>query len=74
MHAACSVKACNDDIKLEYYFPSDATVGLEYTNYMVLEEDGGVEVCITLSTGCFVDFEFSVEVSTFSYSVGSRGR
>lgn len=49
-------------------------MGLEYTNYMVLEEDGGVEVCITLSTGCFVDFEFSVEVSTFSYSVGSRGR
>lgn len=49
-------------------------MGLEYTNYEVLEEEGGVEVCITLSTGCFVDFEFSVEVSTFSYGVGSIGR
>ena len=46
-------------------------MGLEYIKYIVREAEGSVEVCIIVSTGCFVDFEFSVEFSAFS---GSGGR
>ena len=44
-------------------------MGLEYITYTVTEAEGSVEVCIIVSTGCFVDFDFSVKFSAFS---GSR--
>ena len=45
-------------------------MGLEYINYVVREAEGSVEVCIIVSTGCFVDFKFSVEFSAFPDSEG----
>ena len=47
-------------------------MGLEYITYIVPEAEGSVEVCIIMTTGCFIDFDFSVEFSAFSGSGGRR--
>ena len=54
-----------------------ATVGLEYTDYTVIESEECVEICFTFTTereDCSVNFEFSVYFSAFADSAGDRGR
>ena len=52
-------------------------MGLEYTNYLVIESEECVEICCTFTTereDCSVEFEFSVKFSAFADSAGRGGR
>ena len=51
-------------------------MGLEYTDYTVIESEEYVEICITFAAvgeNCHVAYEFSVEFSAFSDSAGRGG-
>ena len=52
-------------------------MGLEYTDYTVIESEQWIEICITFAAvgeDCHVDYEFSVEFSAFADSAGRGGR
>ena len=71
----CSIKGSNDNVIL--LLSSVATVGLEYTNYLVIESEECVEICFTFTTereDCSADFKFSVNFSAFADSAGRGGR
>ena len=51
-------------------------MGLEYTDYTVIESEQCIEICFTFTTSgedCHVDYEFSVKFSAFADNAGRGG-
>ena len=51
-------------------------MGLEYTDYTVIEFEECIDICFTFTTpgeDCHFDYEFSIKLSAFADSAGSGG-